>query len=231
MSRIFRVDAIACDLDGTLVDSVPDLASAVDATLADFGLPPVGEAQVRTWVGNGAAKLVARALTGDSEGNPPAAHLTAALDRFHRHYGENLCVGSRLYDGVLEGLLALATLGYPLACVSNKPDAFAWPLLERLGIADHFEIVVGGDTAPAKKPAPDALLMVAERLRVELPKLLLVGDSVNDVGAARAARCPVVCVPYGYNHGEDIRHADPDAMIESLADLPALLPAETRCRA
>ncbi len=227
----FEVDAIAIDLDGTLVDSVPDLATAVNATMADLGLPAVGEEKVRQWVGNGAARLVGRALTGRFDGTPGSRQLAAGLERFEHHYGENLCVGSRLYPGVREGLTALAALGYPLACVTNKPDAFAWPLLERLGVGDFFETVVGGDSAPAKKPAPDALLLVAERLGVNPERLLLVGDSVNDVGAARAGRCPVVCVPYGYNHGDDIRGANPDAVIGSLVDLPPLLSAEACQRA
>jgi phosphoglycolate phosphatase len=231
MSALFQVDAIVCDLDGTLVDSVPDLAAAVDATLAELGIEPVGEARVREWVGNGTARLVGRALTGRIDGVPPQAELAVALERFHFHYGAMLCVGSRLYEGVRDGLAALAELDYPLACVTNKPDAFAWPLLQRLGIADYFETVVGGNTAPAMKPAPDALLMLAERLHVRPARLLLVGDSVTDVGAARAAGCPVVCVPYGYNHGDDIRDANPDAVIESLAELPDLLPAEALRRA
>lgn len=227
----FAIDAIAIDLDGTLVDSVPDLTTAVNLTLSDLGLPLVDETKVREWVGNGAAKLMARALTGRFDGEPGERELADALERFAQHYEANLCVGSRLYPGVSEGLNALRALHYPLVCVTNKPDAFARPLLERLDIAGLFETVVGGDSAPAKKPAPDVLLLAAQRLGISPDRLLLVGDSVNDVGAARAGHCPVVCVPYGYNHGEDIRDARPDAVIETLAELPSLLSVEARRRA
>ena len=110
-----------------------------------------------------------------------------------------------------------------MACVTNKSAEFALPLLDRLGIGHFFATVVGGECAPNPKPAPDALLLCAERLGMPIRHGLMVGDSRNDVGAARNAGCPVVCVPYGYNHGYDIRDAQPDAIIASIADLPALL--------
>jgi phosphoglycolate phosphatase len=218
-----EIEAIAFDLDGTLVDSVPDLTLAVAAMMVDLDLRPPGETQVRAWVGNGAPRLVKRALTGRMDGEPDPALFELAMPIFNRHYANNICVDSRLFPGVRTGLQGLQALGYALACVTNKPTEFTRPLIDRLGIADFFTVVLGGDATERKKPAPDALLLAAERLGVTPQRMLLVGDSINDVGAARNAGCPVVCVPYGYNHGLDIRAAMPDRVIDSIAELPALL--------
>ncbi|MFO1421871.1 MAG: HAD-IA family hydrolase, partial [Candidatus Competibacteraceae bacterium] len=138
-------------------------------------------------------------------------------------YAAHISVHSSLYPGVIDGLAELRAAGWPMACVTNKPAEFALPLLDRLGIGCFFTTVVGGECAPNPKPAPDALLLCAGRLGVPIRQGLMVGDSLNDVGAARNAGCPVVCVPYGYNHGYDIHDAQPDAVIASIADLPALL--------
>jgi len=219
----FEVDAVVFDLDGTLVDSVPDLALAVDAALVEIGLQPCGEQQVRRWVGNGAPRLIKRALTGDMEAEPDADLFQRALTLFEQHYWAQLCVASRLYPGVLDGLERLRKLGVRLACVTNKPTQFTHPLLEKLGLDGFFQTALGGDATERKKPAPDALLLAAERLGVVPTRMLMVGDSVNDVGAARNAGCPVVCVPYGYNHGIDIATANPDQVIETIADVPALV--------
>jgi phosphoglycolate phosphatase len=128
-----------------------------------------------------------------------------------------------LYPGVREGLETLTRLGYGLACVTNKPTVFTLPLLRQLGIDRFFAKVLGGDATARRKPAPDALLLAARSLEVAPARMLMVGDSVNDVGAARNAGCPVVCVPYGYNHGRDIAEARPDAVVQALSDVPALL--------
>lgn len=223
MSGHFAVEAVFCDLDGTLVDSAPDLAAAADATLADLGLPPRGEEAVRGWVGNGVERLLHRALTNDHHGQAPAALFEHAKQCFWGHYQRGLCVHSRLYPGVQEGLLALAQQGFRLACVTNKPVDFARPLLKALGVDQLFSVVLGGDSVPQKKPAPDILLTAATQLGAGIQTSLLVGDSVTDVQTARNAGCPVVCVPYGYNHGQPIHQAQPDAVIDSLAALPDLL--------
>lgn len=217
------IRAVLFDLDGTLVDSAPDLATAVNALLAELGRPGVSLDEVRRWVGNGADRLLERALSGSLDGRIPATELATARPRFLHHYEHLLCVDSGLYPGVTEGLRALHATGMRLGCVTNKPSRFARPLLERLAIADYFTAVVGGDDAPRKKPAPDPLLMAIEQLGVAPRHCLMVGDSEHDVAAARAAGCPVVAVPYGYNHGRDIRKAHPDVVIDSLAELPLLL--------
>lgn len=217
------IEAILFDLDGTLVDSVPDLAAATDAMLVELGRPPAGEAQVREWVGNGAERLVKRALTGEMDGEPSAAELERAFPLFMAQYQQHLYGQSRLYPGVKECLADLRERGLALGLVTNKPERFIAPLLTALGIAEDFAVVVGGDTLAQKKPHPAPLLHAAQQLSVEPAAALMVGDSRNDVLAARRAGMSVVCVPYGYNHGEDIHLTSPDAVVEDLRELAGLL--------
>ena len=211
------------DLDGTLVDSVPDLTAAVNVMLGQIGLPARDEAQVRTWVGNGMNNLIRRALTGDMAGEADPELFARARPLYKAAYADHISVYSTLYPGARDGLTELVAAGWPLACVTNKAAEFALPLLERLDISHFFATVVGGECIPNPKPAPDSIRLCAERMGVAIASGLMVGDSLNDVGAARNAGCPVVCVPYGYNHGQDIRDAQPDAVIDSIADLIALL--------
>lgn len=216
---------ILFDLDGTLVDSVPDLAWCVDTMLREFGLPGAGEEEVRLWVGNGAERLVKRALTRTMEGEPQDGRFfLRAFDRVLELYGENTDRYSRLYPGVHEGLAYARTLGCPLGCVTNKAERFTLPLLNSLGIYDDFRIIVGGDTLPARKPDPLPLLYCAEQCDAEPGCSVMVGDSINDVHAARGAGMRILCVSYGYNHGNDIGREGPDAVMHSLAELPAHLP-------
>lgn len=218
-----NVSAIFFDLDGTLVDSVPDLTAAVNVMLRQLGLPAREEAQVRTWVGNGMDNLLHRALTNDMAGQAEPELFARAKPLYKAAYADHISVYSELYPGVREGLAELRDAGFPMACVTNKLVEFALPLLKQLGIDHFFATVVGGECIPRPKPAPDALLLCAERLKVPVDRGLMVGDSLNDVGAARNAGCSVVCVPYGYNHGRDIREARPDVVIDSIAELPPLL--------
>lgn len=214
---------ILIDLDGTLVDSVPDLAYCVDAMMERLGRPPHGEAKVRNWVGNGVERLVRRALIGALDGEPEEADFALAYPLFVALYAENTSQRSVLYPGVREGLHALLGAGYKLGCVTNKAAQFTEPLLRDLGIRDAFGIVVSGDTLPRKKPDPMPLLHAAAHFGARPEGSLMVGDSVSDVTAARAAGFRIVCMSYGYNHGQDIRLAEPDWVIDSLAELPGLL--------
>ena len=216
---------ILIDVDGTLVDSVPDLAFCVDETMKRIGRAPWGEGPVRDWVGNGVERLVKRALVGRLDGEPDAAAFDNALPIFMEIYAQNISKRSLLYPGVLRGLDELQAMGYILGCVTNKAARFTEPLLRDLGVIEYFKIVVSGDTTPKKKPDPLPLFYAAERLGVLPDESLMIGDSVNDVTAARQAGFQVVCVPYGYNHGQDIREAAPDAVIADLSELPALLRA------
>lgn len=214
---------ILIDLDGTLVDSVPDLAYSIDSMMQRIGRDPWGEARVRDWVGNGVEKLVKRALVGQLEGEPDSSEFERAypifLELYQQHNGEK----SRLYPGVKEGLAFLASAGYTLGCITNKAARFSEPLLEALGIRDPFGIVVSGDSLPRKKPDPMPLLHAADFFELKPSDSLMLGDSVSDVKAARAAGFQVICVNYGYNHGVDIRLAEPDAVIASFLDLEAVL--------
>ena len=217
--------AVAIDLDGTLLDTVPDIAAAGDAMLDDLGRPACGEDLARRYVGNGIERFVHRLLTGDMQRDAEPALFDTALQAFRAHYAATNGRASRRFPGVVGGLQRLRARGLPLACLTNKAEAFTLPLLEATALAPFFELVVSGDTLPQKKPHPAPLLHVARHFGVAPGVLLMVGDSVNDVRAARAAGCPVVCVPYGYNHGHDIGDESPDRVITSLADLDRLLPA------
>lgn len=215
---------ILIDVDGTLVDSVPDLAFCVDAMMERLGRPPWGESAVRNWVGNGVERLVRRALTGTLDGEPTDAEFERAYPVFLELYAENTSKRSVLYPGIREGLDWLAAEGYPLGCVTNKAAQFTEPLLADLGVRDYFEIVISGDTLPRRKPDPMPLLHAAEHFGVAPGEALMVGDSVSDVKAARAAGFgAIVCMSYGYNHGQDIRTAEPDAVIDALPEIRAVL--------
>jgi phosphoglycolate phosphatase len=214
---------ILIDLDGTLIDSVPDLAFCVDAMMTELELPVRGEAAVRNWVGNGVERLVQRALCNDLDGQPDAALFERALPVFMRLYQENTSQRSCLYPGVREGLDLLQAQAYRLGCVTNKAERFTLPLLRDKGILDRFELVVSGDTLEKKKPDPMPLLYAAERFGVAPTDSMMVGDSRSDVKAARAAGFRIVCMTYGYNHGADIREEHPDVVIDRLDQLPELL--------
>ncbi len=214
---------VLIDVDGTLVDSVPDLAYCVDEMMKQLGMPVHGEAKVREWVGNGVERLTRRALIGQLEGEPDDALFEKAYPIFMALYAENTSKRSVLYPGVKEGLAYLKSADYKLGCVTNKAAQFTLPLLQDLGIHDEFEIIVSGDTLPKKKPDPMPLLHVAEQLGVTPAEATMLGDSVSDVKAARAAGFQIICMSYGYNHGVDIREANPDAVIDSMAELEGLL--------
>lgn len=213
---------VLIDLDGTLVDSAPDLAWCVDETMKRLSLPPQGLERVRDWVGNGVEKLMRRALTGDIAGEPDPALLQRAMPVFLELYDNNIAQRSRLFPGVREGIALLKAQGIQLGCVTNKIARFTEPLLQRLGVRDEFGVVVSGDTLAQKKPHPAPLLHAARFFNVAPQDSLMVGDSVHDVEAARAAGFQIACVSYGYNHGEDIRAAHPDAVIDSLVQLAGI---------
>lgn len=219
MARLPRPEMILIDVDGTLVDSVPDLAYCVNAMRRFLQLPEYSETQVREWVGNGVERLVRRALTGQLNGEPAVELFDQAYPYFLQQYAENTCVRSALYPGVRAGLDAFQQAGFRLGCVTNKAAQFTLPLLKQLGVYDDFKIVVCGDTLPAKKPDPLPLLHAAQQLGVNPAQSLMLGDSISDVKAARAAGFGIVCMSYGYNHGADIRQADPDAVIDRFAQL------------
>ncbi|MGC2166786.1 MAG: phosphoglycolate phosphatase [Gallionella sp.] len=215
-----NVGAIVIDLDGTLLNTAPELSEAANRMLRDMDYAPVSQQLLSSYIGNGISWLVKRALTGDMHATPDAALYDHALPIFEKHYTD-LLLDSKPFDGVTEGLDAMKAAGYRLGCITNKVARYTEPLLEGIGLAKYFEIVLSGDTLPEKKPHPMPLLHAADFFGIGIENLLLIGDSLNDALAARAARCPVFCVPYGYNHGEPVETLDLDAVI---ANLPAAMP-------
>ena len=214
---------VLIDVDGTLVDSVPDLAFCVDEMLKAVDMSPHGEAEVRHWVGNGVERLVRRALIGQLDGEPDDALFEKAYPIFMELYKENTSKRSCLYPGVKEGIDYLQAAGYKLGCVTNKAEEFTHPLLKDLGLFDYFESIVSGDSLDKKKPDPLPLLYSAEKLGVSAEDSLMLGDSISDVKAARAAGFQIICMSYGYNHGVDIRESKPDAVIDSMVELKDLI--------
>jgi phosphoglycolate phosphatase len=215
-----RVSAIAFDLDGTLVDTLPDLHEAGCRMLRELGCSPVDSAATRSFVGDGIDQLVGRLLRA-SAGERDAAFGDAARVRFRQHYAEGIWRESRIYPGVIEGLQALRSLGLSLACVTNKATEFTQPLLRDSGLDSYFELVVSGDTLPRKKPDPLPLAHCARVFDIPVTELLMVGDSPNDTVSARAAGAPVFCVPWGYC--EQVRDLDCDAIVDSLVSISSLI--------
>jgi phosphoglycolate phosphatase len=217
-----RISAILVDLDGTLLHSAPELAEAANRMLRDMGYPAVSQDLLMSYIGNGIGWLVKRALTGDMRAEPDAALYEKALPVFDKHY-TGLLLQSKLYDGVSAGLDAMKTAGFRLGCITNKAARYTGPLLKGVGLADYFEIVVSGDSLPEKKPHPMPLLHAAKFFGAPVEQVLLIGDSLNDALAARAAGCPVFCVPYGYNHGKPVDGLDVDAVIANLSEAMKLI--------
>ncbi len=217
--KIFQPKLVMIDVDGTLVDSVPDLAYCVDQMMISLGRPARGEERVRHWVGNGVPRLVERALTGELEGFPSQQAFDKAYPIFLDLYAQNSSVRSTLYEGVIEGLDYLKSKGYLLGCVTNKAEQFTLPLLKSLGIIDYFGIVISGDTLEKKKPDPLPLIHSANFFNINPNECLMLGDSVSDVKAARAASFQIICMSYGYNHGNNIADENPDLVIDSMKQL------------
>jgi phosphoglycolate phosphatase len=211
------------DLDGTLADTIPDLAAAANMMLAELGRPALDVELIRTFVGKGIPRLVERALAGGLEGAAPPGLFERALPVYERCYAQVNGRHSVIYPGVTEGLRCLRAMGLPLACVTNKSGRFTAPLLELLGIASAFDQVIAGDTLPQKKPDPAQLIHACRGFGIAPREMLMIGDSVNDAEAARAAGCPVFCVNYGYNEGRDVRELDVDAIVSSLEEAARLL--------
>ncbi|MBB5215429.1 phosphoglycolate phosphatase [Parapusillimonas granuli] len=214
-----RFSAVLLDLDGTLLDTIPDLARASNAMRAELGMPELPVATVATYVGKGTENLVKRLLADNPEGRQPSPEETArALEIFHRHYHEVNGDEASVYPGVVEGLEAFSKAGAALAVVTNKPTQFTLPLLERMGLAGYFSQVVCGDTCARKKPDPMPFLHACELLGADPAASLAIGDSINDALAARAANMTVLALPYGYNEGMDVRNLPVDDIVMSIAE-------------
>jgi phosphoglycolate phosphatase len=213
------------DLDGTLLDTVGDIALALNRAVGERDWAPVATNEVRNMIGGGAPLLVKRAAAFQGRDLDAATH-AAILERFFHHYGALEELGecaAQPFSGAAEALQRLHGAGLRIAVVTNKQHRFAVALLRLLGLMGWIDLVVGGDTCERRKPDPQPLLFACTSLKVPTSQAIMVGDSINDVRAARAAGIPVVCVPHGYNEGQDPRTLPYDAMVDCLGDLPDLL--------
>lgn len=218
------VRAVAFDLDGTLLDTLPDIAAAADLMLADLGRAPAGADVVRRYVGDGIGRLTKRLLTSDMEGEPPAEVFARARELFESHYQATFTSRTVPFPGVEEGLGRFVQEGLKLACVTNKAESFTVPLLQATGLFAYFDLVLSGDSLPRQKPDPLPLLHCARQFGALPGELLMIGDSANDTRAARAAGCPAFCVPYGYG-AQDVRELDCDAIVGDLIQASRLITA------
>lgn len=217
------VKVVMIDLDGTLLDTANDLALAANKMLSELGKSELSDATIQSYIGKGIQRLIKRSLTGDMDGEPEPELLERAMPIYKRHYAENLCVNTRPYPGVIDGINALRKAGYRLACITNKSEVFTLPLLRATNLMGYFEFVVSGDSLSKRKPDPMPLLHICKFFDVSPHEALLIGDSLNDTTAARAAGCHVFCVPYGYNEGRDVRELDCDAIVETILKATKLI--------
>ena len=213
------IKAVLLDLDGTLLDTAGDIAAAANMMRASLGFAPLETALIKTFVGKGIANLVAKTLK-DAVGEVGPTALKVAVANFERQYDKCYSETSIAFPGVVDGLNALRDKGFRLACVTNKAEKFTLPLLEKSGLSGYFELILSGDSLSEKKPHPLPLQHAAKFFECNPAELLMIGDSVNDAEAARAAGCPVFIVPYGYNEGQELRGLDCDVFID---DVPAAL--------
>lgn len=229
MAIFSDVRIVLFDLDGTLVDTVPDLAAATDHMLEALALPLAGQDRVRSWVGHGVNQLVKRALAAG--GGSERELFEPGLKLFLDYYADHLTDHTLIYPGVVEALNELTERGLRLGVVTNKPAQFTEPLLESLSLREVFHVVVSGDTVIEKKPAPEPLLHAVRLCEGAARQAVMVGDSMTDVEAARRAGLGVIGVPYGYNHGDEAFWTAPDVIIQSLGELPALLEGNKQANA
>ncbi|MEW6994001.1 phosphoglycolate phosphatase [Colwelliaceae bacterium MEBiC 14330] len=223
--KLNEKNVLLFDLDGTLVDSAPDLALALNRTLKDLNKAQYDEKIIRRWIGTGAKVLVEHALSAsliEHESLQPAL-VNDALSIFLQHYQNCLCINSRLYDDVKEGLSLLKNAGFRLAIITNKIEVFTLPILVELGIDELFDIVISGDTLVNKKPDPAQLYYALAQLNVLAEQCVMIGDSKNDILAAKAANISSVGLTYGYNYGEDIQNYQPQWCFDTFAELIAAL--------
>jgi len=219
---------IAFDLDGTLIDSVPDLAVAVACALRELDLPEPSESDVRDWVGNGAPVLVERALAWALQAAPEPALHQRGYDAFMAYYGAAPSALTTLYPGVQPALQALHEQGITLVLITNKPERFIEPLLNHFDLLDYFTLWIGGDSLAEKKPNPLPLLHAASTCQIPPAECVMVGDSRHDIAAGKAAGFTTLALPYGYNHGEPIEESNPDLVLASLTELLMTAPHATR---
>lgn len=222
MKTLNFIQAVAFDLDGTLVDSVPDLAAAANAMRLSMGMNALPQERVQSFVGDGINALVHRALNDDFQQQSDPSTWEQGFTAFMRYYDQHIADHTRPYPQTQTGLGLLKTLNIPLAVITNKNERLAIKLLKSLKLEDYFSIIIGGDSLPQRKPNPAPLLHVAEVLGVTPENMLMVGDSINDILAAKAAHCPSAVVTFGYGNITqlvDNRATKPDMVIATLPEI------------
>jgi len=223
MSVLAGVRAAIIDLDGTMLDTIPDFHVAINGMREELGLGPITQEQIALMVGKGSENLIRSVLALDWDAERIEAAFAQAMDAYQRHYLSINGNYSTLFPQVTEGLAAMKAHGLRLACVTNKPISFTTPLLKLKGLDQFFEVVYGGDSLPRKKPDPLPLQTVCADFDLPPSQVVAIGDSSNDAQAARAAGCPVLTVPYGYNHGESIHDTDSDGIVATLLEAASLI--------
>lgn len=213
-----NIKAAIIDLDGTMLDTAPDFHVAVNRMRVDLGLGPLAMQTIVDFVGKGSENLMRRVLALDYDENGIEEQFPQALQLYQEHYLSINGDYCSIYPNVIEGLQALKAKGLRLACVTNKPIAFALPLMDKKGLSPYFDVIYGGDSLSRKKPDPLPLLQVCKDFSLQPAQVVAIGDSSNDAQAARAAGCRVLNVPYGYNHGESIHDVDSDGIVPTLLD-------------
>ncbi len=214
-----RYRAVLLDLDGTLMDTIPDLAAAANAMRVDLGLPMLSVDIIRTFVGKGADNLIMRTLSHDLGAEAVTPEMFGrGRASFYPRYHEVNGLHSVVYPGVREGLRLLMDRGLKLGVVTNKPTEFTMPLLRQAGFEQDMQAIVCGDTLPQRKPLPDPMLHACGMLKVRPGETVAIGDSINDALSARAAGCAVLAVPYGYNEGHDVQDLDVDAIVSDMEE-------------
>lgn len=223
MATIDNIKLICFDLDGTLVDSVPDLRLALNAMLDELQLAHCHDQQIKNWVGNGLPKLVERALTFVGKNEIDEPFFNQALSIFEKHYAVYLNSASTLYKDVAQTLQSLKSRGYKIALVTNKAEQFLPELLNHFQIADFFDLLLGGDTLSENKPAPMQVNFACEKFKVSKTETVMVGDSKNDILAGQNAQVNTIALTYGYNYGEPVANLNPDFIINQFNELLDLL--------
>ena len=218
-----QIRAAIIDLDGTMLDTVPDFEVAINRMREEMTLAPISREDITLMVGKGSENLIRAVLALDYDEVAVEAHFEQAMTSYQKHYLDINGFHATLYPDVIEGLEALKAMGLRLACVTNKPIDFATPLLAQKGLTGYFEVVYGGDSLAHKKPHPLPLLQVCTDFDVKPEQVVAIGDSSNDAEAARAAGCFVLTVPYGYNHGQSIHETDSDGIVGSLLEAATLI--------
>lgn len=217
------IRAVIIDLDGTMLDTAPDFQSAINRMRAELSLEPIDLDSVKKFVGKGSENLIRQVLAVDFDENEVDARFEAALASYQRHY---LAINgdlATLYPEVRAGLDRFRDNRITLACVTNKPIAFALPLLEKVDLRDYFTLIYGGDSLPTKKPDAGPFIQVCADFGITPRQAVAIGDSSNDAIAARAAGCHVLTVPYGYNHGESVQQIDSDGIVRTLLEAAQLI--------